>query len=148
MAEREREQERELERELEREREREREQEQEQERELEREQERELERDREREREREHLIAERMTMPMPIEGQDCLIVMLEQVRQQRPPVFMADEYANWLCAIGDCIAALPTQDQRWAAGVLVANDLVLAMPGLSLAMAHLSILEAVMKATR
>ena len=87
-------------------------------------------------------------MPMPIEGQDCLIVMLEQVRGQRPAVYLADEYANWLCAIGDCISALPTRDQRWAAGVLVANDLVLAMPGLSLAMAHLAILEAVMKATR
>jgi hypothetical protein len=88
-----------------------------------------------------------MTMPMPIEGRDCLIVMLEQVRHQRPPIYLSDEWQNWLCAIGDCISALPTRDQRWAAGVLVANDLVLAMPGLSLAMAHFTVLEAVMKAS-
>jgi hypothetical protein len=79
---------------------------------------------------------------------DCVVSMLDELRQQRPAVYLADEFATWEAAIGQLIASLPTRDQRWAATVLVANDLVLAMPGLSLAMAHLSILEAVMKATR
>jgi hypothetical protein len=72
--------------------------------------------------------------------------MFDQVRAQRPAVYLGDEWQSWLCAIGDCIAALPTRDQRWAAGVLVANDICLAIPGTPLAVAHLAILEAVMKA--
>ena len=84
---------------------------------------------------------------MITERADCLVEMFEQVRAQRPPIYDGDAWQSWLCAIGDCISALPTQQQRWAATVLVANDLVLAMPGLSLAMAHLAILEAVMKAS-
>jgi hypothetical protein len=77
---------------------------------------------------------------------DCLIEMLDQVRGQRPAVYMCDEFNNWLCAIGDCISALPTRDQRWAASVLVANDLALAMPGLPLSLAHTTILNAVILA--
>ena len=78
---------------------------------------------------------------------DVLTEMFEELRTQQPKIYLADEYATWLCAIGYCIAALPTQDQRWAAGVLIANDLCNAMPGLSLAMAHFTVLEAVMKAS-
>jgi len=80
-------------------------------------------------------------------SRDCAVEIFDDIRASRPPIYDGDAWQSWLCAIGDCISALPTQQQRWAATVLVANDLVLAMPGLSLAMAHLSILEAVMKAS-
>ena len=45
------------------------------------------------------------------------------------------------------IAALPARDQRWAATVLVANDLVLAMPGLVLSMAFQRVAKAVLRQT-
>lgn len=82
-----------------------------------------------------------------VRERDCLIELFDQVRSQRPAVYMADEGQKWLCAIGDCISALPTQSQRWAATVLVAGDLQASMPGLPLGNAYLSIQEAVLKAS-
>ena len=77
---------------------------------------------------------------------DALCELFDQVRAQRPPIYDADAWQSWLCAIGDCISALPTRDQRWASTILVANDLVLAMPGTPLSMAHLMIQTAVFRA--
>jgi len=77
---------------------------------------------------------------------DAVIDMLEELRVQRPPVYLADEWAQWEASIGKVIAALPRRDQRWAATVLVANDLVLAMPGLPLTLAYQRMTEAVLRA--
>lgn len=77
---------------------------------------------------------------------DCLLELFDQVRAQRPPVYDCDSWHNWLAAIGDCISALPSQRQRWAATVLVGNDICESMPGTPLAVAHLTILEAVARA--
>lgn len=82
----------------------------------------------------------------PHSGQDCAVLMFDDYRARRPAVYLGDEWKTWLCAIGQCISALPTQSQRWAATVLVAHDLVHAMPGTPLSLANFMILEAVMKA--
>lgn len=87
-----------------------------------------------------------LLMPIRTKSQDCLLVMFDQVRAQRPEIYQGDEWQTWLCAIGDCISALPTQPQRWAATILVANDLVMAIPGTSLPIAHLAIQDAVFRA--
>lgn len=83
---------------------------------------------------------------MTTTSQDCLIVLFDNVRAQRPPVYDCDLWQSWLCAIGDCISALKSQRQRWAATVLIANDIADSLPGTPLAIAHLTILEAVTKA--
>lgn len=67
---------------------------------------------------------------------DSLLELFESVRRDRPPIYLADEWAHWLDAIGKVLAAFPTEARRWAAAVLVANDLVRAMPGLSLPTAY------------
>lgn len=83
---------------------------------------------------------------MTTTSQDCLVILFDSVRAQRPPVYLSDEWQNWLAAIGDCISALPTQSQRWAVTVLVGNDICEAMPGTPISVAHLVILEAVARA--
>ena len=77
---------------------------------------------------------------------DVLTEMFEELRTQQPKIYLADEYATWLRQIGMAIAALPTQQQRWAAGVLVGDDIVRQMPGTSLAMAYHVVLEQVLLA--
>ena len=79
---------------------------------------------------------------------DVLTEMFEELRAQRPPIYDGDAWQSWLCAIGDCISALPTQKQRWAATVLCGDDLATAMPVLPLSLAYHTILEAVLKAGR
>ena len=76
---------------------------------------------------------------------DVLLQMVDELREQRPAVYLADEYAAWEHAIGQTIAALPTREQRWAATVLVGNDLAKAMPGLPLSVAYGRILGVVLQ---
>jgi hypothetical protein len=73
--------------------------------------------------------------------------MLEELRAQQPPIHDADAFGAWEASIGQVIASLPTRYQRWAATVLVSNDLVLAMPGLVLSMAFQRVAEAVLRQT-
>lgn len=77
---------------------------------------------------------------------DCSLIMFDDIRAMRPSIAGGEKWQNWLAAIGDCISALPTQPQRWAATVLVANDVVMAVPGTTLAIAHLAIQDAVFRA--
>jgi hypothetical protein len=77
---------------------------------------------------------------------DALMVLLDEVRTQRPPVYLADEWAAWLQAVAQCICALPTAPRQWAAAVLVAGDLINASPGLSMLMAYAAVQEAVQRA--
>jgi hypothetical protein len=74
---------------------------------------------------------------------DVLIDMIDELRATRPPCYLADEWQAWLNAIGQAITALPTQAQRWAATILVANDLVQAMPGLPLSVAFVRVQAAI-----
>lgn len=79
-------------------------------------------------------------------SQDCLVIMFDKLRAQRPEIYLGDEWDAWLVGIGDCISALPTPRQRMAATLLVANDLILAMPDLPLHLAHLAVQTAVFRA--
>lgn len=74
---------------------------------------------------------------------DAIVQMLDELRGQRPPVFDADAFGNWEAAIGQAISALPLAEQRWAATVLVANDLCTAMPGMPLSMAFFRVQTAI-----
>lgn len=67
---------------------------------------------------------------------DALTQMIEDLRAARPKIYQAEAWAQWERGIVQAISALPTQEQQWAAIVLVANDLLEDMPGLSLAMAY------------
>lgn len=66
------------------------------------------------------------------ESQDSLTAMVDDLRAHRPPLDAADAWATWERGIIQAISALPTQERQWAAIVLVANDLLEEMPGLSL----------------
>ena len=78
---------------------------------------------------------------------DALCELFDQVRSQRPPIHDGNAWQSWLCAIGECISALPGgRDARWAATVLVSDDLCRAMPGTPLTMAYLMIQTAVFRA--
>ena len=81
-------------------------------------------------------------------SRDCAVEIFDDIRASRPPIYDGDAWQSWLCAIGDCISALPTQQQRWAATVLCGDDLATAMPGMPLSLAYHTILEAVLKAGR
>jgi hypothetical protein len=76
---------------------------------------------------------------------DSLHLLFQETRQSRPPVWQADEWQNWLQAIGQVIAAFPSRERQWAVAALVANDLVVAMPGLSLPVAYHVVEEAVQR---
>lgn len=67
---------------------------------------------------------------------DALVQMVDDLRASRPMIAQADEWARWERGIVQAIAALPTPEQQWASVVLVAQDLVQAMPGMPLAMAY------------
>ena len=54
---------------------------------------------------------------------DCVVSMLNELRQQRPPVFMADERERWLSSIGAFIANMTDSAQRMRAINTVALDL-------------------------
>ena len=77
---------------------------------------------------------------------DALVTMLEELRQQQPPVYLADDFATWLRQIGLAISVLPSQQQRWAATVLCGDDLATAMPGMPLSLAYHVVLEQVLLA--
>jgi hypothetical protein len=66
---------------------------------------------------------------------DVLLDMVDELRRTRPPIYQADEWRLWIDAMGQTIAAFPTERQ-WAVTALVANDLVVAMPGLCLPIAY------------
>ena len=67
---------------------------------------------------------------------DSLQAMLLNVRKARPPLQNLEACEAWLDALTQLIQALPTPHARWAAVVLVANDLALALPGLPLSMTY------------
>ena len=67
---------------------------------------------------------------------DVLQQMLAEARARRPPIADADAWGQWLAELAQIIQALPRYEQRWAATVLVSNDLVCAHPGLSLKVAY------------
>jgi hypothetical protein len=66
---------------------------------------------------------------------DSVSEMLDDLRTHRPQIYQADEYATWEAAIVQALAAFP-KERQWAAVVLVANDLTVAMPGMPLPMAY------------
>lgn len=71
---------------------------------------------------------------------DCVLEMFDELRKQLPalPALVSDADArdHWISAMGTIIRAMPTEAQRTAAVILVANDLVtLRYPGLPLPMA-------------
>ena len=61
-----------------------------------------------------------------VTGPDALMVMLAELRNQRPPVYMADEREHWLAAIGQLISGMTNRTQRLAALEAVTLDLVIA----------------------
>ena len=67
---------------------------------------------------------------------DSLHAMLLDVRKARPLVADAKAWDAWLQALTQLIQALPRPEQRWAAVVLVADDLARAIPGLPLSMTY------------
>ena len=79
--------------------------------------------------------------------QDALMVLLDDVRASRPPIYDGDLFPAWLEAVGQVLAAVPQPERRWAFTVLVAQDLLDAVPGLTLAMAYGAINEAVQRAS-
>ena len=79
-------------------------------------------------------------------SRDCAVEIFDDIRASRPPIYDGDAWQSWLCAIGDCISALPTQKQRWDATVLCGDDLATAMPGLPLSLAYHVVLEQVLLA--
>ena len=81
-----------------------------------------------------------------IHATDSLLVLLDDVRKSRPPVYDADLFGQYLAAIGQVLAALPETPQRWACMVLVAQDLIQAIPGLNMLMAYATVQEAVQRA--
>ena len=78
---------------------------------------------------------------------DSLLVLLDDVRASRPPIWQADEWGRWLQAIAQCIAAVPTAERRWACCVLVAQDLSTAMPGMPMSVGYGVVEAAVRKAS-
>ena len=77
---------------------------------------------------------------------DSLLELLNDVRRHRPPIYDGDLFPAWLEAVGQVLAAVPHPERRWAFTVLVAQDLLDAVPGLTLAMAYGAINEAVQRA--
>ena len=67
---------------------------------------------------------------------DVLQQMLAEARSRRPSIADVEAWGAWLAELAQIIQALPCYSQRWAATVLVSNDLVLAHPGLSLDVAY------------
>ena len=67
---------------------------------------------------------------------DSLYAILLDVRKARPLVADAKALDAWLAALTQLIQALPTPHARWAAVVLVANDLARAMPGIPLSLTY------------
>jgi len=59
---------------------------------------------------------------------DCVMEMFTELRAQLPPlpalVSDADARTNWLSAMRELIQALPTRQQRAAAVIQLADDLV------------------------
>ena len=71
---------------------------------------------------------------------DCLLAMFTELRAQLPPlpdlVSDGDARSAWLSAMRGVIQALPTRQQRAAAVIQLADDLVtLRYPGMPLSMA-------------
>ena len=78
---------------------------------------------------------------------DVLQQMLAEARSRRPPIADADAWGHWLAELAQIIQALPRYEQRWAATVLVSDDLVRAHPGLSLEVAYWRLAQDVLSRT-
>ena len=76
------------------------------------------------------------------------MVLLDDIRASRPPVYDGDRFPLWLEAVGQVLAAMPQPERRWAFTVLVGQDLLDAVPGLTLAMAYGAVNEAVQRAAQ
>ena len=74
---------------------------------------------------------------------DILTDMLADLQATRPPIYDFERWQAWLAAVGQTVSAFPTVERRWACVVILANDLCLAMPGLSLALAYNTLAHAV-----
>ena len=66
---------------------------------------------------------------------DSLVTMFDDIRAERPPIYDAARWGEWIAALRQVIQQLPTYDQRWASVALVADDLAGAM-GMPLACAY------------
>ena len=82
-----------------------------------------------------------------IGAHDSLVLLFMETRQARPPVYLPDEWQSWLTAMAQVITAFPTPERRWAAIVLIADDLARALPGTPLDLAFVVVQRAVNKAT-
>ena len=67
---------------------------------------------------------------------DSLQAMLSDVRKARPPLQNLEAFEAWLAALTQLIQALPRPEQRWAAVVLVTDDLTRALPGITLSIIY------------
>lgn len=74
---------------------------------------------------------------------DSLACLFQETRQQRPPIWDADAWQSWLAAMAQVLGAFHDPARRWAAMVLVADDLMRSMPGLAMGLAYGTIEEAV-----
>jgi len=77
---------------------------------------------------------------------DVLQDMIDELRQQRPPVYLADERITWFAAVGQAIAGMPASAARIQAIEDVARDLWVANPGMPESMCLLSVQVAVFSA--
>ena len=64
---------------------------------------------------------------------DSLTELYDALRRTRPRVFDADRWLPWVDAMAPVVQAMPGKTHRWAAVVLLANDLHREMPPLSIA---------------
>jgi hypothetical protein len=60
---------------------------------------------------------------------DSLLELFLELRQSRPPIYLADEFGHWKEAIGQVLAAVHSPSQRWAMMILVASDINASTPG-------------------
>jgi len=74
---------------------------------------------------------------------DSLVDLFTDLRESRPHIANATAWHEWVRAMAQTICEFPTAERRWACRVLLADDLVKAMPGLSLPFAYRIIADAI-----
>jgi hypothetical protein len=62
---------------------------------------------------------------------DCLMELLENLRQHRPPCNDADAFGAWTLAMGQVLNAMPLQTRGWVITMLSA-ELVFVFKGLTI----------------
>ncbi len=73
-------------------------------------------------------------MPVATQRIDCLVEMLEEMRTRGAGLFFdADRREVWFDAVAQLVQALRTRDQQLAWVALIAIDLCMVMPEVSLA---------------